>query len=197
MHMPLTPFALDCAEPQTPVLATLWAAFADDSAARTFYPENDEYDAYFPGFVAALGGRAFGAGAVDTYPAGLGAALWLAPGIAPDEDAVMAHLSASLPPERRGRLSLGFEIQSALHPSEPHWYLPWIGVPPKARGAGIGSILLRQGLARADDDGMPCYLEATSRRNAALYARHGFQVTGVVIAPGYPHIIAMRRPPAR
>jgi hypothetical protein len=33
-----------------------------------------------------------------------------------------------------------------------------------------------------------------SRRNAAFYARYGFEVMGVVEAPGYPEIVAMWRP---
>ena len=44
---------------------------------------------------------------------------------------------------------------------------------------------------------VPAYLEATDRRNAALYVRHGFQVTGIVLAPGYPQIITMWRPARR
>ena len=65
---------------------------------------------------------------------------------------------------------------------------------PEAQGAGLGARLLRQGLARADAEGMPAYLEATNRRIAALYARHGFAVLGVVASPGYPEIIPMWRP---
>ena len=57
--------------------------------------------------------------------------------------------------------------------------------------------LLATGLARVDADGLPAYLEATNWRNAALYARHGFEVMGVVEAPGYPEIIAMWRPARR
>jgi ribosomal protein S18 acetylase RimI-like enzyme len=81
-----------------------------------------------------------------------------------------------------------------MHPHEPHWYLPWIGMRPEAQGAGLGARLLRQGLARADAERMPAYLEATNRRNARLYARHGFAILGVVASPGYPEIIPMWRP---
>jgi GNAT superfamily N-acetyltransferase len=86
------------------------------------------------------------------------------------------------------------ELQGSFHPEEPHWYLPWIGVRPEAQGRGLGAALLRRGLARADRDGLPAYLEATNRRNAALYARHGFEALGTVNAPGYPEIIPMWRP---
>jgi uncharacterized protein YjiS (DUF1127 family) len=67
-------------------------------------------------------------------------------------------------------------------------------VRPEAQGRGAGSALLARGLARADAEGLPAYLEATSRRNAALYARHGFEVQAIVEAEGYPEIILMWRP---
>ena len=76
-------------------------------------------------------------------------------------------------------------------PDEPHWYLPFIGVRPEAQGRGMGAHLLELGLDRADADGMPAYLEATSRRSVPLYSRHGFKVIGVVNAPEYPEIFAM------
>jgi GNAT superfamily N-acetyltransferase len=103
-------------------------------------------------------------------------------------------MEASIPPERLGALAAGLEAQGRCHPEAPHWYLPWIAVRPEAQGKGIGGALLRHGLARADREGMPAYLEATSARNAALYARHEFAVVGVVEAPGYPRILPMWRP---
>jgi uncharacterized protein YjiS (DUF1127 family) len=106
----------------------------------------------------------------------------------------MAHLEATLAAERLAALAPGMEAQERLHPSTPHWYLPWIGVRPEARGRGVGSALLARGLARADAEGAPVYLEATSRRNAALYLRHGFEVRTILTMPGYPEIIAMWRP---
>src|SRR6185312_15114236 len=71
--------------------ATLLDAFDADPVARTFYPGDEEYQAHFPGLLAASAGRAFEAGFVDTYPGGLGAALWLPPGIEPDSAVADAH----------------------------------------------------------------------------------------------------------
>jgi ribosomal protein S18 acetylase RimI-like enzyme len=173
-------------------LEILVAAFEGDHALRCLYPEDNAYHASFPGFALALGGRAFEGGAVDVE--GDGAALWLAPGQEVDGAAVSAWLEATIPADRLESLAAGMEIQGGFHPSEPHWYVPWVGIRPEAQGRGIGAALLLRGLARADGDGLPAYLEATNRRNAALYARHGFEALGVVDAPGYPEIIPMWRP---
>jgi len=177
------------------VLAILVAAFRNDSAARSLYPTDSEYDRYFSGFLMAFGGRAFDEGTVDVDASSRAAALWFPPGIEPNGEAIIAYMEDTIPPERLGVLSAGMEIQNTMHPHETHWYLPWMGVIPEAQGSGLGSALLRAGLARADSDGLPAYLEATSRRNAALYTRHGFRITGVVEAEGYPEITAMWRLP--
>lgn len=176
------------------VVATLLAAFAKDQAVRTLYPTEIEYRRHFPGFMMAFGGRAFDRGVVDEDYFLRAAALWFPPGIEPDGEAILAHLEATMPPERLAALGAGMEMQNAMHPRQPHWYLPWMGLRPDAQGKGVGSALLATGLARVDADGLPAYLEATNWRNAAFYARHGFEVMGVVEAPGYPEIVAMWRP---
>jgi GNAT superfamily N-acetyltransferase len=176
------------------VVATLVAAFAKDKAVRSFYPTDLEYRRHFPGFMMAFGGRAFDFGVVDEDYFLRAAALWFPPGIEPDGEAIMAHLAATMPPERLAVLGTGMEMQNAMHPREPHWYLPWMGLRPDEQGKGVGSALLASGLARVDADGLPAYLEATNWRNAAFYARHGFEVMGVVEAPDYPEIVAMWRP---
>jgi GNAT superfamily N-acetyltransferase len=172
----------------------LLAAFRDDPAARSLYPTDLDYVRFYPGFVVAFGGCAFGAGCVDADPGGHGAALWLPPGVEPDADAVMDHMTASIPPGRLSRLAAGFARQAGLRPAEPHWYLPWIGVVPEAQGMGIGSALLRDGLARADAERMPVYLEATTRRSASFFARHGFEAKTPIDLPAYPEIVPMWRP---
>ncbi|MEF2552543.1 GNAT family N-acetyltransferase [Aurantimonas sp. A2-1-M11] len=111
-----------------------------------------------------------------------------------DAAPLMAHLEATSPERRKAALLDGLEVQAALHPHEPHWYLPFIGVRAAAQGRGIGATLLAHGLARADRDGLPAYLEATSRRSVPLYRRFGFETIGVVESPGYPEIFAMWRP---
>lgn len=194
--MPASPaFAENAAEEdRDEAVEILVAAFRDDPAVRSLYPTDIEYVRFFPGFALAFGGRAFDAGTVDLDADGHAAALWFPPGIEPDGDAIMNYLAASVPKKRLGPLAAGMEMQAGLHPSEPHWYLPWMGVMPEAQGMGIGGALLREGLARADADRLPVYLEATTRRSADFYSRHGFATKATISLPGYPEIVCMWRP---
>jgi len=82
------------------------------------------------------------------------------------------------------------------HLREPHFYVPYIGVAPEGQGAGLGTRLLGRTLERADAAGLPTYLEATSERNAALYARLGFEHLGAFTVLGSPPLWPMRRPPS-
>jgi ribosomal protein S18 acetylase RimI-like enzyme len=176
------------------VIATLVAAFRDDPAVRSLYPTDLEYVRFFPGLLMAFGGRAFKEGTVDQDVQGVAAALWFPPEVEPDGDAILNHLNVSIPKKRLAPLAIGMEMQGALHPEEPHWYLPWMGVVPEAQGMGIGAALLRDGLARADAERMPVYTEVTNRRAAVFYARHGFETKSTIDLPGYPEIVTMWRP---
>jgi ribosomal protein S18 acetylase RimI-like enzyme len=97
---------------------------------------------------------------------------------------------------RRGGLVGGalLEVED-VHPTEPHWYLAVLGVRPESRGRGAGSALLEPGLARADAEGMPCYLESSNKRNVSLYERHGFEIRAEHWLPDGPMFTYMWRRP--
>lgn len=61
-------------------------------------------------------------------------------------------------------------------PTEPHYYLQFIGCRHSAQGRGIGASLLKEGLSICDERGMPAYLECSNSLNVPLYQRHGFEV---------------------
>ncbi|WP_020666312.1 GNAT family N-acetyltransferase [Amycolatopsis nigrescens] len=108
---------------------------------------------------------------------------------------------ATIPPEWAAaaeRARLVYQLTEARHPrGEPHLYLPAMGVLPAHRGTGLGGAMLRHRLARADAAKLPVYLEASTTRNRALYARHGFEDFGDPIElPGGPTIHPMWRSPA-
>lgn len=102
---------------------------------------------------------------------------------------------------RIGRANALQSRLNRLHPREPHYYIPLIGVAASAQGTGVGSLLLEQLTARADAEGLPIYLEATSPDSARLYRRHGFETKRTVIGPGrkrsrgWPPIELMARMP--
>jgi GNAT superfamily N-acetyltransferase len=83
-----------------------------------------------------------------------------------------------------------------VHPTEAHYYIPYVGVAPHAQGEGLGTALLARTIARCDKEGFPAYLEATSERNAALYSRLGFQHLRRFTVGNSPPIWPMRRPPS-
>lgn len=89
-------------------------------------------------------------------------------------------------------------IQRALqehHPIEPHYYIRAVGIRPGLQGQGLGSALMSPTLDHCDSDDLPAYLEASSERSAALYARLGFVHLGVLELPdGAPPVWPMRRP---
>jgi len=63
------------------------------------------------------------------------------------------------------------------HPRERHWYLAVLGTDPAHQGHGYGSAAMEPVLARADEEGIGCYLESSKESNVAFYRRHGFEVT--------------------
>ncbi len=82
------------------------------------------------------------------------------------------------------------------HAAGPHWYLSALGVEPRRQGQGIGGALMQPILARADAQGLPCYLETHRPRNVQLYQRHGFEICCHTEVPGHPvPVWAMLRPP--
>ena len=85
------------------------------------------------------------------------------------------------------------EEMADYHIKEPHWYLPMIGVDPAQQGRGIGSALLRHGLAKCDEDHLPAYLESSRPANVPLSERNGFQVLGQVGGDSFPVITPMLR----
>lgn len=59
----------------------------------------------------------------------------------------------------------------------PHWYLELIGVRKEWMGKGAASSMMRWGVQRADEDGLPCFLEATPN-GRGMYEKYGFRVVG-------------------
>jgi GNAT superfamily N-acetyltransferase len=78
----------------------------------------------------------------------------------------------------------------------PHFYLRAIGVDPAHQGRGIGASLLDPILARADREGVGCFLTTCTPDNARWYEGHGF-TTRATYKPTttWPQTWAMWREP--
>lgn len=136
----------------------------------------------------------------DTGGTPAGAAIWLKPGdhafaFTPLKQLLTTPLFISIAGfegMKRAR-ELGGALNSH-HPKQRHAHLVFLGVAPSAQGRGVGSAMLKQTLAPLDERGVTAYLECTTERNAALYKRHGFEVTGEFDFPGL-HFWTMTRAP--
>jgi ribosomal protein S18 acetylase RimI-like enzyme len=134
----------------------------------------------------------------------LGAAVWLPPGSFPWTPWRKLKASATFLPlfwQTRGStsdfLALGGNAERAA-PTDPHWNLQVLGIRTMAQGQGLGSRLLQPVLARADREGLLCYLETADPANLGFYERFGFEFDRrhQLIPDGPPHY-SMLRPPNR
>jgi GNAT superfamily N-acetyltransferase len=176
-------------------VASLTLAFATDPVMRWAWPAANQYATYWPRFAEAFGGQAFDDGTAYGLEDCRAVALWMRPGVGPNEEAVMDVMGESLDDQILRDVNGLFEQMDELHPTADVWYLPLIGVDLVAQGRGLGSALLRHALAICDSDGLPAYLEATNPRNRDLYARHEFDVVEVIQAGSSPPMWAMLREP--
>ena len=174
-------------------IATLTMAFADDAVTRWVLRDPHLYLTYWPPLVKAFGGAAFAGGTADSIDDLSGVALWLAPGVTGDDEAMGALAAEAIPADEQDEVFAFMGQMAEFHPQEPHWYLPLIGVDVTKQGRGYGSALLVHALERCDQDHLPAYLEASSPRNKALYERHGFETIGVIQAGESPPMWPMLR----
>ncbi|MBV7266123.1 GNAT family N-acetyltransferase [Erythrobacter ani] len=159
-------------------VGTLTSAFIGDPVIRWMYPQAAAYLASFPRFLEAFGGRAFAAGTVYSDPQNRAAAMWLAPGTAPDDEAIETCLLETVAQSQHADMFAVFADMERAHPEFPHWYLPWFGTDANWQSKGIGAELMRRCLAMVDAERLPAYLETPNPRNISFYERHGFRVTG-------------------
>jgi len=174
-------------------IATLVLAFGTDPVARWMYRDPQRYLVYFGRFIRAFAGRAFSTGTAWCVEGNLAAAMWLPPGVKPDEEAIASILDESVPRDVMADVNTMFAEMAACHPHDPHWYLPTIGVEPYLQRKGFGSRLLTETLKQCDQEHMPAYLESSNPANAALYQRFGFDGLGVIRVGHSPPMVPMLR----
>ncbi|MFB9902982.1 GNAT family N-acetyltransferase [Allokutzneria oryzae] len=163
-------------------------AFVEDPVVRWLFPGPEQARRSSAAFVfAPLAEESAAAGELAVLDEGA-AAVWL-----PVEAGGVSTPGPEV--ELPERLRVLVEALTRSHPTgEDHLYLAFLGVAQGKQGQGLGSRLLAERLGRADAEGVPVYLEASSARNVPLYERHGFRLTGEVITlPDGPSIRPMWR----
>jgi GNAT superfamily N-acetyltransferase len=173
----------------------LTLAFAADPTARWVWPDPQEYITSFPRFAKAFGGRAFEHGSAYYLGNYSATSLWLPPNIHPDVETIGNLLQSTASEQAQKDGSAVFEQMRKYHPSEPHWYLPLMGVDPLQQGKGFGSELMKYVLKQCDHDNRLAYLESSNPRNVSFYKRLGFEAVGSIQAGSSPSILPMVRKP--
>jgi ribosomal protein S18 acetylase RimI-like enzyme len=180
---------------ESAAIQTIVLAFAADPMARWTWPNAQQYLAAMPRMVPAFGGRAFERGSAYRTAGYKGIALWLPPGVEPDDDGLNEVMQSTVSESQLEAGAAVFEQMAKYHPQEPHWYLPLIGVDPAHQGRGLGDALMSYALDRCDRERVPAYLESSNPRNLSLYRRHGFEPVGTIQAGSSPTLVPMVRRP--
>jgi GNAT superfamily N-acetyltransferase len=183
-----------------PALSAMLArAFHDDPVTEFMLRSEVTRPRYAARFFSWQFRRLMGHELVHVAGDGEGAALWAPPDRWRETAGETLRLVAALLP------AIALHLPSLLrtvaeverrHPREPHLYLAVLGTDPPAQGRGVGSAAIAPGLALADSEGLPAYLETAKERNLAFYARFGFRVTDEFRLPaGGPTLWCMWRTP--
>ncbi|MDA2808155.1 GNAT family N-acetyltransferase [Nocardiopsis suaedae] len=185
------------------IARTLARAFADDPYSTWLFPDPSDRIERSARLYALESG-------FDYVPQGLaevavadgrvvGAATWRGPGSRGTSLPALLrgapHFIALFGARRTREILAAYRRIAAHGPARPHWYLAELAADPDARGTGAGSALLRSGLARADADGVPVYLESSKKENIGFYERFGFAPTGEIDVLGLPPLYGMVREP--
>ena len=168
--------------------SVLAAAFQDDPGTTVYEPDPERrreiLPAFFRTFVAASLAED-GDIVVSGDPVN-GVASWFGPerhGPTPDamgENGFGEVLGLAGPEASQRLLAMIGEIeeQHAQLTDGAHLRLEFYGVVPEQQGSGIGSALIDHGHRRAEELGLPCYLETFTEPNVRFYERRGYQVVG-------------------
>ena len=189
-----------------PAGGLLAAAFDGDPVIGHFMPRSARRRLVLPGFFRSTLEEAFPLGhvyeAVESSNL-LGAAVWFPPnGAAADPEPLRRARLALMPARivygrRLSHLLGGFDRLGDHHPTEPHWYLAFVGISPARQSRGLGARILAPVLERADTAGQSCYLETPFPQTHAFYQRLGFQrVEELYVFDDAPPVVTFLRRPS-
>ena len=172
----------------------LTQAFHDDPMYLAVFPDPDHREQSLRRMWSSVIGYCQVYGIAHTTPAVDGAACWLSPGNTEISwwrvlrtrfglQRAVGHFGAEARTRFLEAMAYGDEVHKRVM-GGVHWYLWALGGAPESQGEGIGGALLEPVLARSDEEGYPCYLEALTDSNVAFYQRRGFYVAHEGLLPG-------------
>ena len=177
------------------VIDTITLAFSSDPIMRWIYPDARSFIETGPNLFDAMAGNSLLTDSCFISPGCTGVAMWLGPGVKPDES-LLAPITKKIRPEIMEDLMGLLDEVETYHPKDDNlWFLPLIGVDPAHRGKGLGSALMEYATQKFDSLGVPAYLESSNPQNVSLYLRHGFEVMAEVQCGSSPVMRPMLRVP--
>ena len=117
--------------------AVITMAFSGDPIVRWVFPQAHQYLGFWPRFVSAFGGRAFENGTAHYAERFSGVALWLPPGVGPDEVAMSGVLEEGVADSSLGEIFAFIEKMGPFHPARAALVLAADGCRPKQARAGL------------------------------------------------------------
>ena len=176
------------------VLSTLGLAFSSDPLLRWMFPSSMIYFSNVIEVFGIFAGRSLDEETCLVAPRFEGAAMWLAPGVDSDEDALGESFGKIFSPDFLPKVFEMLSAMASFHPNDKNcWYLPLIGVDPGHQNKGIGAALMKYMTAKLDKEGAMAYLESSNKQNISLYLRHGFEVVGEIQIYDSPIVTPMVR----
>ena len=180
---------------------TLAEAFASDPLLEILAPDPARRAKLGPPMMSMLLAYGIRYGHVWSNDDASAVAIWLHPESGPMRMPRMLRVGMWRAPfmlglEGMGRMSKAMSATEAFHKQVegPHWYLMTVGTRTARQGQGLGSQLVELGTSRADDAGVPCYLETGTDSNIAFYRKRGFEVLGQADCYWYTLTGMVRRP---
>ena len=165
------------------VVETVVAAFAADPAFRHFFPDDATYVSSATSFARWLFDKRVVHDTVWVVDGGNAVAMWEAPRLTGDggtSPAPAGPPEPELPPDASARLAAYDSAVHPLLPRTPFWYLGVVATHPDHGGRRLGRLAMEAGLARAQSDGLPAYLETVTATNVAVYQSVGWEVIATV-----------------
>lgn len=163
------------------VIGSLIAAFTDDPVLRYLFPDEGTYPEHAAAFFGHLFDKRVHKGTVWAIESGASVAIWEPPAVA--DETQDGSLAEQLPSDVLARVRTYDAAVHATLPSTPFWYLGVLGTHPDYAGRRWGRAVMRAGLSRAGQDGLPAILETSNRANVEMYRCAGWEVVLSVTDP--------------